>query len=97
MQRYGLRLPLKPFFGVTSAFLYLMAFTFAGHGVAELQEAGIISATPLDWLPQVPVLGIFPTAQTFFSQLALALAFFGALFWIFWLEPKMAEARTSVP
>ncbi len=96
MQRYGLRLPLKPFFGVTSAFLYLMAFTFAGQGVAELQEAGIISATPLDWLPQVPVLGIFPTTQTFLSQLALALAFFGALFWVFWLEPKMAEARTSV-
>ena len=26
MQRYGLRLPLKPFFAITSAFLYIMAF-----------------------------------------------------------------------
>ena len=38
INRFGLRLPLKPFFGVTSAFLYYMAFVFAGKGIAELQE-----------------------------------------------------------
>ena len=45
INRFGLRLPLKPFFGVTSAFLYYMAFVFAGKGVAELQEGGFIATT----------------------------------------------------
>jgi len=40
ISRFGLRLPLKPFFGVTSAFLYYMAFIFAGKGIAELQDGG---------------------------------------------------------
>src|SRR6185436_10392091 len=44
IQRYGLKLPLKPFFAVTSALLYVMAFSFAGQGIAELQEAGYIGA-----------------------------------------------------
>jgi high-affinity iron transporter len=89
IERYGLRIPLKPFFAVTSGLLYLMAFSFAGQGVAELQEAGAISATPLEWLPAVPVLGVFPTYQTFFIQLAVALALAAALAWVFWLEPRL--------
>jgi high-affinity iron transporter len=93
VQRYGVRLPLKPFFGVTSALLYVMAFSFAGHGVAELQEAGVISMTPLQWLPALPALGIFPTLQTAASQAVLALALAAALLWVFWLEPRAVRAR----
>jgi len=91
MQRYSVRLPLKPFFGVTSALLYVMAFSFAGQGVAELQEAGIVSITPLRWAPAVPALGIFPTTQTLLSQLFIATALLGALVWVFWIEPRMAR------
>ncbi len=91
MQRYSVRLPLKPFFGVTSALLYVMAFSFAGQGVSELQEAGIIPVTPLSWLPAVPALGIFPTAQTLLSQLLIATALFGALVWVFWIEPRVIK------
>jgi high-affinity iron transporter len=93
MQRWGVRLPLRPFFGVTSALLYCMAFSFAGQGVAALQVAGLIPATPLAWLPAVPALGIFPTFQTFVTQLTLALALGGALAWVFWLEPRMAAVK----
>jgi len=88
MQRYGTRLPLKPFFGVTSGLLYLMAFSFAGQGMAELQAAGYVPATPLAWVPTVPALGIFPTLQSVVLQGLLALAVAGALVWVFWLEPR---------
>lgn len=88
MQRYGTRLALKPFFGITSGLLYLMAFSFAGQGMAELQAAGYVPATPLAWVPTVPALGIFPTLQSFLLQALLALAVAGALVWVFWLEPK---------
>lgn len=92
IQRWGMRLPLKPFFGVTSGLLYVMAFSFAGQGIAELQEAGYISATPIRWAPRLPALGVFPTAQTLSIQLVLALALLAALAWVFWLEPRRATA-----
>jgi high-affinity iron transporter len=95
MQRYGLRLPLKPFFAITSAFLYIMAFSFAGQGVAELQEIGWIPTTTLGWIPSVPALGIFPTMQTLMSQIVLALALLGALAWVFWIEPRAARVRAD--
>ncbi|HTG84055.1 MAG TPA: cytochrome c/FTR1 family iron permease, partial [Gemmatimonadales bacterium] len=46
INRFGIRIPLKPFFAVTSAFLYYMAFVFAGKGIVELQEGGLMSYTP---------------------------------------------------
>jgi high-affinity iron transporter len=92
IQRYGVKLPLKPFFGITSALLYVMAFSFAGQGIAELQVAGYVPATPITWAPSLPALGIFPTTQTLLIQLLLAIALVAALAWIFWLEPKKAQA-----
>ena len=63
INRFGVRLPLKPFFAVTSAFLYYMAFVFAGKGIAELQEGALVSTTVLPWAPRIPALGIYPTAR----------------------------------
>jgi high-affinity iron transporter len=91
IQRWGLRMPLKPFFAVTGLLLTVMAVSFAGQGVAELQAAGWVPATPVA-LPAVPALGVFPTLQTLLAQLALASAFLAALAWIFWLGPR-APAR----
>jgi high-affinity iron transporter len=91
MQRYSGRLPLRPFFAVTSALLYVMAFSFAGRAIAELQEAGIVSATPLAWLPSVPALGIYPTYQSFLVQLFVGAALVAALVWVFWLQPRTAQ------
>lgn len=95
IERYGVRLPLRPFFIATSALLYVMAFSFAGKGVSELQEAGVISITPLEWLPSLPALGVFPTYQTFLTQMFVAAALAGALVWVFWLEPLRARAAVS--
>jgi high-affinity iron transporter len=92
MNRFGVRLPLKPFFAVTSAFLYYMAFVFAGAGIAELQEGGFVSMTPVSWAPRIPALGIHPTVETLTAQgVLLALAVL-ALIWTFLVEPRRALA-----
>ena len=96
IRRFGVRLPLKPIFAVTSAFLYWMAFTFAGHGIAELQAGGIVGTTVLPWLPRAPRLGIHPTLETSLAQGALALLALGALAWVFVVEPRRARAATGV-
>ena len=70
--RFGsVKLPLKPFFICTSALMYLMTIAFAGGGVKELQEADIISVTPVDFVHSVEVLGIYPTVETLVPQLVM--------------------------
>jgi len=73
--RLGLRVPLKYFFGVTGTLLYIVAFIFAGVGIKELQAAGWVPTTPIDFPLQVPVLGIYPTVQTLTAQAIMLCAF----------------------
>jgi high-affinity iron transporter len=98
IDRFGVRLPLKPFFAVTSGFLYYMAFVFAGKGVAELQEGGTIPTTVVSWAPRIPALGIYPTAESLAAQGLLLLLAVAALVWTFVLEPRRPSAlRRAVP
>lgn len=96
INRFGVRLPLKPFFAVTGLFLYYMAFLFAGRGVAELQEGGIIATTVLPWAPRIPALGIYPTQESLLVQGVLAALLLGALVWSFTLAPRRAVGAQAV-
>jgi high-affinity iron transporter len=93
INRFGMRLPLKPFFGVTSAFLYYMAFVFAGKGVADLQEGGFLSTTIIPGGPRLPALGIYPTAESLLVQGVLILLLLVALAWTFVLAPRRAHSK----
>jgi high-affinity iron transporter len=88
INRFGVRLPLKPFFGVTSAFLYYMAFVFAGKGVAELQEGNILPTTIVPWAPRIPALGIYPTSESLAAQGVLLVLLIVAVLWTFVIEPR---------
>ena len=68
--RYGMRLPIGPFFAVSSWLLAALAVIFVGHGVKALQEAGAIAATPVGSFTAQP-LGIYPTTQTLVAQAVL--------------------------
>jgi high-affinity iron transporter len=94
IHQFGVRLPLKPFFGVTSAFLYYMAFVFAGKGIAELQEGNLVTTTILPGALRLPALGIYPTAESLAAQGLLVLLALGALTWTFLLEPRRAARAT---
>jgi high-affinity iron transporter len=97
ISRFGLRLPLKPFFGVTSAFLYYMAFVFAGKGIAELQDGGTIPTTIVLGAPRVPALGIYPTVESLLVQGVLLLLLIVALVWTFVLAPRKGRGRLTPP
>jgi len=78
--RYSVRLPIGPFFAVTSGLLALMAVVFVGNGVAALQEAGVLGAAAVRFVA-VPLLGIHPTAQGLGLQ-ALTLLLIALGFWL---------------
>jgi len=70
--RYGsLRIPLRPFFIGTSILMYVMAIAFAGGGVKELQEADVVSVTPVSFVGSIDLLGMYPTVETLVPQAVL--------------------------
>lgn len=73
LQKGALQIPIAPFFKFTSAFMFLLAVTFTGGGVKELQEAGVISTTVIDAMPipSIDILGLYPTYETIIPQLLL--------------------------
>jgi len=81
----GLRIPLTPFFSVTSILIYYLGFKFIGTGIHALQVAGILPATPSPYLPSSDFCGVFPTGQTTRPQVAL-LGLTGL--WLLWLHRR---------
>ena len=88
IERFGLRLPLRPFFAVTGATLAYMAFVFAGTAVKELQEGDYLPSTLVPGGPRNDFLGIYPTWESLGLQLAILVAITGALVWTFVLKPR---------
>ena len=85
---FGMRLPLRPFFAVTGGLLYYMAFVFAGKGIAELQNAGVVGMRPAEWGPRLPALGIYPTVQSLSAQGALLVLALVAVVWAMTRRPR---------
>ena len=83
MQHGILRIPLRPFFIFTSALMYILAVSFAGGGIAELQEAGVVSQTVLESsvIPTIDYLGIYPTAETLGAQGFMILLAIGMVYY----------------
>ena len=93
--RFGVRIPLRPFFGVTSVLLYYMAFVFMGKGIRELQEGNALPVTIIHGFPTVESLGLYPTWQTLLAQLALLALFGFAMAKTFW--PKRSVTLPTMP
>src|SRR6266508_4431694 len=67
---FGVRVPLRPFFIGASVLVYYLAFKFLGSGIHALQVVGIVPATPAA-VPDIGLLGVFPTWETTAVQIAL--------------------------
>ena len=85
--RYGVKIPMNWFFGITSGLLYLLSFVLAGQGVRELQEGGYLAATPLGDV-QIDMLGVFPTVEGLAVQSVLVMAAAFAAVYTFVIAPR---------
>jgi high-affinity iron transporter len=64
------RIPLRPLFIITSAFLFLMALKFIGHAIQEFQEQQYISYTDIGFgAAWFEALGLNPTVEAVVAQL----------------------------
>jgi len=70
IMRYSVRLPLRQFFAATGGLMFMLAIIFAGKGIAALQEAGVLTSSPVNFV-RFDLLGIYPNLQGLLVQLTL--------------------------
>lgn len=72
--KVGLRIPMRPFFLVSSVLVFYLALKFTGMGINGLQLAGLLPATSSESLPTISWLAVYPTWQSTIPQIILILA-----------------------
>ena len=82
LRRGIVKIPMRPFFRVTSSLLYFLAFVFAGKAVVELQAGGYLGVRELKGWPSFPVLGFYPTLENLLLQSVFILALVLSLSWV---------------
>ncbi len=86
--RFSVKIPIKEFFLVTGLLLYYMVFSFVGKGLHELQEGNILSITGINHIPEIDLIGLYPTLETTTAQLIVLLAWLAAIAYSFYTRPK---------
>lgn len=71
MGRFGLKLPLRVLFDVSTIVLFVTAVILLGKGIHALQEVGMIPLRPIPMV-RIDLLGIFPDAYGLVAQVLLA-------------------------
>ncbi len=71
MLRYSRALPITEFFRYSAILIAILTVVLAGKGIGALQEAGILSVTPLGGVPRIPMLGLFSTVESIATQIAM--------------------------
>ncbi len=69
----AVRLPLRPMFVVTSAFLFVMGLKFVGAAIQECQEQVLVPMHPADVPRWLIDLGLNPSWEALSAQLLIAL------------------------
>jgi high-affinity iron transporter len=67
------KIPLRPLFIITSAFLFAMAIKFIGEAIQEFQEQSIVSFTQLHGVDWLAAIGLNPTVEALSAQLLVML------------------------
>ncbi|MBR1232248.1 FTR1 family protein [Bradyrhizobium sp. AUGA SZCCT0177] len=90
------KLPLRPLFVITSAFLFAMAIKFIGEAVQEFQEQAIITVTEVKGSAFFTAIGLNPSVEALSIQL-LVILFTLATYSVFQRNARlMREEKTSV-
>lgn len=74
IRAFAMRLPLRPLFVATSAFLFVMALKFVGGAIQELQEMQVLDVTSVNLPGWLTDLGANATIEAIAAQGVIALA-----------------------
>ncbi len=69
----SVRVPLKPFFLVSSAIVLYLCIKFMGSGIHSLQLAGYIPTTSAPVIPSIDLFGVYPSWYSTMPQLIIVM------------------------
>ena len=84
------KIPLRPLFVITSAFLFAMAIKFIGEAVQEFQEQAIITVTEVKGSGVLTAIGLNPSMEALSIQL-LVILFALATYSVFQRNSRLAR------
>ena len=84
------KIPLRPLFVITSAFLFAMAIKFIGEAVQEFQEQAIITVTEVKGSAVLTAIGLNPSMEALSIQL-LVILFALATYSVFQRNSRLAR------
>jgi high-affinity iron transporter len=68
--KVGLKIPMRPFFLVSSILMFYLCFKFTGMGIHGLQLAGLLPATQAP-IPTIDFFALYSTWESFIPQILL--------------------------
>lgn len=68
----GMKLPIRPFFLVSSFIVFYLCIKFTGLGIHSLQLAGVLKTSNSSVLPSIDFLGFFPSWESALPQILIA-------------------------
>lgn len=88
----GRRIPLKPFFQITSLLIFYLGFKFIGAGINALQVARVLPASTSSYLPSIDLIGLYPTWESTLLQLLMLGV---AVAVVLWFNRRTPTARVT--
>lgn len=81
MIRLGLKLPIRPFFMVSSVIVFYLCLKFTGMGIHGLQMAGTIPSSTSSSIPNIDFIALYPSWQSTLPQIAIVVLALTVIFW----------------
>jgi high-affinity iron transporter len=91
----SVKIPLRPFFMVTSILMALLVITFAGGGVHSLIESTLLSGRYIPSVPTNDWIGLYPYWETISAQILAAIAVVASFAIYAVKERRKREVRAS--
>jgi high-affinity iron transporter len=91
--KIGVKIPMRPFFLVSSIFVFYLCFKFLGMGLHGLQLAGVLQATQVSSMPTIEIFALYSTWENVIPQAVLLIS---ATFIVIWSKRKDFKIREQL-
>ena len=73
-KKLSIKIPIRPFFLITSAIIFYMSIVFVGKGLMEFVEGKIFVPTKINGFPTIELFGIYPYYESLIPQSIMIIA-----------------------
>jgi high-affinity iron transporter len=79
--KIGVKIPMRPFFLISSVFVFYLCFKFLGMGIHGLQLAGVLQSSRVSSMPTIEFFALYGTWENLIPQAALLLSAILIVIW----------------